>query len=210
MKVYKWFLRYEYLSGHPKVFRSMTGLRIPEFNQLMTEVAPLYAATERKRLARLDRVHVPGPGHPFRLDYRDLLLLTLIWLGQYSIGEVLGYFFGVSEPGAWRTAVRMLPVLEAASRSTFRWPDRKQGRSLPEILDDCPEAAVVIDTFEQRVWHPNDREKAKGRYSGKPTCSRFPYGHCRGACWRGQPPPRVEGCCLDRARGKGSPPMPLL
>ncbi|MEA3376277.1 MAG: transposase family protein [Chloroflexota bacterium] len=161
------FMRYEYLSDHPRVFRSMTGLTVSEFDQSVVEVEPFYAATERKRLARPDRVRAPGAGHPFSLGYRDSLLMTLIWLRQYPVGEVLGYFFGVSEPTARRTVGRMLPALEAAGRVTFRWPNRKQGRSLPEILDECPEVAVVIDTFEQRVRRPKDREKAKKHYSGK-------------------------------------------
>ena len=160
-------MRYEYLSDHPRVFRSMTGLTVPEFDQTVVEVEPLYEATERERLARPDRIRAPGAGHPFELGYRDSLLLTLIWLRQYPTGEVLGYFFGVSEPTARRTVKRMLPALEAAGRATFRWPNREQGHSLPEILEDCPELAVVIDSFEQRIRRPKDREKARKHYSGK-------------------------------------------
>lgn len=160
-------MRYEYLSEHPRVFQSMTGVGVSEFDQLVVELEPFYEKTEQKRLARPDRVRGPGAGHPFELDYRDSLLATLIWLRQYPTGEVLGYFFGVSEPTARRTVLRMLPALEAAGRATFRWPDRNRGRSLPEILEDCPEVAVVIDSFEQRMRRPKDRGKAAAHYSGK-------------------------------------------
>jgi hypothetical protein len=160
-------MRYEYLSEHATVFRSMTGLSVSEFDQMVIEVAPNYETTERERLARPDRLRAPGAGHPFELDYRDRLLLTMIWLRQYPTGEVLGYFFGVSEPTARRTVKRVLPALEAAGRATFRWPDRKKGRSLPEILKDCPEVAVVIDSFEQRIRRPKDKGKADENYSGK-------------------------------------------
>ena len=160
-------MRYEYLSEHPTVFRSMTGLSVSEFDRTVIEVASSYEVTERERLARADRLRAPGAGHPFELDYRDQLLLTMIWLRQYPTGEVLGYFFGVSEPTARRTVKRVLPALEAAGRATFRWPNRKRGRSLPEILEDCPEVAVIIDSFEQRVRRPKDREKADENYSGK-------------------------------------------
>jgi hypothetical protein len=160
-------MRYEYLSEHPTVFRSMTGLSVSEFDRLVVEVEPCYKATERERLARPDRVRAPGAGHPFELDYQDSLLLTMIWLRQYPTGEVLGYFFGVSEPTARRTVKRVMPGVEATGRATFRWPDRKKGRNLPEILEDCPEVAVVIDSFEQRIRRPKDREKANENYSGK-------------------------------------------
>jgi hypothetical protein len=160
-------MRYEYLSDHPRVFRSMTGLTVSEFDQTVVEVEPLYEATEWERLARPDRLRAPGAGHPFELDYRDSLLLTLIWLRQYPTGEVLGYFFGVSEPTARRTVKRMLLALEAAGRATFRWPNRKRGRSLLGILEDCPELAVIIDSFGQRIRRPKEREKARKHYSGK-------------------------------------------
>ena len=161
------FMRHDYLSEHPRVFRSMTGLAVSEFDQLAVGVVPYYETTEQERLARPDRIRAPGAGHPFELDYRDSLLLAVIWLRQYPTNEVLGYFFGVSEPTARRTVKRMLPALEAAGRATFRWPNRKQGRDLPEILEDCPELAVVIDTFEQRIRRPKDKEKADDHYSGK-------------------------------------------
>ncbi len=160
-------MRYEYLSEHSTVFRSMTGLSVSEFDRLVFEVEPCYEATERERLARPNRLRAPGAGHPFELDYQDALLLTMIWLRQYPTGAVLGYFFGVSEPTARRTVKRVLPAVEATGRATFRWPDRKKGRSLPEILEDCPEVAVVIDSFEQRIRRPKDREKADENYSGK-------------------------------------------
>jgi len=158
---------YEYLSEHPRVFRSTTGLEVSEFDQSAVDIAPYYEITERERLAYPDRIRAPGAGHPFELDYRDSLLLTVIWLRQYSTNEVLGYFFGVSEPTARRTVKRLLPALEAAGRATFRWPDWKHGRDLPEILEDCPELAVVIDTFEQRIRRPKDKKKAADHYSGK-------------------------------------------
>jgi hypothetical protein len=35
------------------------------------------------------------------------------------------------------------------------------------LLQDTPELAVVIDSFEQRVQRPRDRDEADGDYSGK-------------------------------------------
>jgi hypothetical protein len=145
----------------------MTGLPVSEFDQTVVEVEPHHEAKERERLARRDRLRAPGAGHPFEMDFRNALLLTVIWLRQYPTGAVLGYFFGVSEPTARRTVKRVLPALEAAGRATFRWPDRKKERSLPEILEDCPEVAVVIDSFEQRIQRPKDRQTADENYSGK-------------------------------------------
>ena len=160
-------MRFKYLRQHPRVFRSVTGLTIAEFKELLGELRPFFEAREAKRLARPDRIRAPGAGHPWGLDYRDSVLLTLVWLRLYPTGVVLGYFFGIAESSVRRTLARFLPVLEAAGRATFRWPSRKQGRKLPEILEDCPEVAVIIDSFEQQVQRPKDKEKAKAHYSGK-------------------------------------------
>jgi hypothetical protein len=82
-------MRFEYLNRHPRVFRSVTGLTIAEFNELLVELRPFFEAHEAKRLARPDRIRAPGAGHPWGLDYRNGVLLTLVWLRLYPTGIVL-------------------------------------------------------------------------------------------------------------------------
>jgi len=162
-------LRYEHLSHHPNVFKSLTGLQIREFNRLVEEMLPLYQAAEAQRLSRPDRQRAIGGGHPFEMADRDHLLLTVVWLRVYPTHEVLGYLFGVSAVTAGRTIQRVLPVLEHAGRDTMRMPDpgKKRRRQLDDLLRDTPELAVVIDSFEQRVQRPKDKHEADGYYSGK-------------------------------------------
>jgi hypothetical protein len=50
------FMRFEHLSQHPRVFRSVTGLAVAEFRGLRYELRPFFEANEVKRLARPDRV----------------------------------------------------------------------------------------------------------------------------------------------------------
>lgn len=162
-------LQYAYLTRYPSVFKSMTGLHRHEFEALAEDVLPRYAAAEQQRLSRPTRQRAIGAGHPFALDARDQLLLTVVWLRQYPTHEVLGYLFGVSDTAVSRTLPRWVPLLEAAGRDTMRLPDpgRKRRRSLDALLADTPEVAVLIDTFEQRVQRPTDRSKADDHYSGK-------------------------------------------
>lgn len=162
-------MRYIHLSQHPNVFYSVTGLRVAEFDELLVEVLPQYAAHEQQRLERPDRQRAIGAGHPFELKDHDHILLTVVWLRVYPTHEVLGYLFGVSDSTVSRLIQRVLPVLEAAGRDTMRLPDpgKKQRRTLDDLLQDTPELAVVIDSFEQRVQRPRDRDEADGYYSGK-------------------------------------------
>ena len=162
-------MRYLYLSEYANVFRAMTGLHLGEFDELVQDVQPKYAEAERARLNRAGRKRDIGAGHPIALNDRDQILLTVVWLRVYPTQEVLGYLFGVSDSAARSAVERVLPVLEAAGRDTMRMPDpgRKRRRKLSDLLRDTPDLAVVIDSFEQRVQRPRDREAADGLYSGK-------------------------------------------
>ena len=162
-------MRYSWVSQYPQVFLSMTGLRVSEFDTLVDEVLPAYTAAEVARLERPERERALGAGHPFELSARDHLLLTVVWWRVYPTHEVLGYLFGVSDSTVSRLIQRVLPVLEQAGRDTMRMPDpgKKRRRTLEALLQETPELAVVIDTFEQRVQRPRDRDEADELYSGK-------------------------------------------
>jgi len=162
-------MRYNHLSGHPNIFLKMTGLHLPEFDQLVEEMRPHFAEAEYERLSRPNRQREMGGGRRPELDARDQILLTVIWLRVYPTHEVLGYLFGVSDSTAGRVVNRVLPLLEQAGRDTMRLPDpgRKKRRSLDDLLRDTPELAVVIDSFEQRVQRPKAVEERDSYYSGK-------------------------------------------
>ena len=147
----------------------MTGLRLAEFADLLTDVLPRFGAAETERLTRAERQRAIGGGHPFDLTPRDQTLLTVVWLRRYPIHEVLGFLFDVSDSTVSRYIRRVLPLLEAAGRATMRLPDpgRKQRRQLADLLKETPELAVVIDSFEQRVQRPRTRSEADPYYSGK-------------------------------------------
>ncbi len=162
-------LRYEYLSTKPAVFQSMTGLTIRLFDELTVDLEPCYQAAEWARLDRPDRQRTIGGGREIELPLRDQLLLTVVWLRCYPKQQVLGYLFAVSEATVSRTLARIVPLLEAAGRDTMRMPDpgRKQRRELDELLQQTPELAVIIDTFEQKVQRHRDPQEADRSYSGK-------------------------------------------
>jgi len=162
-------MKYVYLSGFPKIFLTMTGLHLDEFDDLVEEVEPLYQAAEQKRLSRPDRQRDLGGGDHPDLSVRDQILLTVIWLRQYPTQDVLGYFFGVSQATVSRYLERVLPILSQDGRDRMRMPDpgRKRRHKLDELLRDMPEIMVVIDSFEQKVQRPKDVAERDAWYSGK-------------------------------------------
>ncbi len=162
-------LHYERLYRYPTVFKAMTGLTVPQFDDLVTDLLPRYRHAEQLRLSRPERKRAIGAGHPFELTPRNQCLLTVVWLRVYPIHEVLAYLFGISDTTVSRIIARVLPLLEASGRDTMRLPDpgRKRRRQLDALLDDTPDLAVVIDTFEQPVQRHKDRKQADTHYSGK-------------------------------------------
>jgi hypothetical protein len=162
-------MRYEHLSQHPTVFKAVTGLSVKEFDELTEDVLPKYAEAEETRLSRPDRKRAIGAGHPFTLKARDQILLTVVWLRVYPVHEVLGYLFGVSDSAVSRIIRRVVPALEQAGRDSMRMPDpgRKRRKHLDDLLEETPELAVVIDSFEQKVQRPPDHDEQKRYYSGK-------------------------------------------
>jgi hypothetical protein len=159
-------MRYDYLSQQPNVFQKCTGLTVPVFEQLVDDVLPLYLEAETQRLNRPQRQRALGAGHPFELDERDHLLLTIIWLRLYPIHEVLAYLFGISDSTVSRLIARVLPILEQSGRDGMRLPDpgRKHRRQLPDLLQAIPELTLIVDSFEQRVQRPPNDDS---HYSGK-------------------------------------------
>ena len=112
--------RYDQLRRHPTVFLKMTGLRVNEFEQLLTDMLPRIADADGARLQRADRRRAAGAGRHADLARSNQLLLTIIWLRQYPTNEVLGFLFGVSDSTVSRVLSRLLPLLEAAGKDTMR------------------------------------------------------------------------------------------
>jgi hypothetical protein len=165
------------LREQPTVFRALTGLAIEEFDGLAQDLVPTVAeaaaaAAEQARRGQPKRRRAAGGGHPFALSFRAQLLLVVIWLRQYPTSPVLGYLFGISHPTVLRTIARVLPILERSGRDTMRLPGhgargRRSRRSLNDLLVAIPDLTIIVDSFEQRVQRPRDRQEADRYYSGK-------------------------------------------
>ncbi len=168
-------LRYSLLRHKAGIFKTMTGLTVALFDELVWDLEPAYAQATTARRERPGRKRAVGAGHPCCLSARDEILLTVIWLRHSVTQEALGYVFGVSDTTAPRAIRRVLPVLEAAGRATMRTPppSRRQRygvaetlRAFPELADLDDEARVV-DSSQQRVQRPTDQQEAVGTIQGR-------------------------------------------
>ncbi len=87
-------IRLETLCRKPRLFRSLTGVDLDEFEEILARLLPVWEQQERERLSRPNRRRAIGGGRKYRLSIPDMLLMTLIWLRQAWNTEALAFFFG--------------------------------------------------------------------------------------------------------------------
>ena len=76
-------ISYERLVRKPRVFKSITGLSIAEFNQLYQKFAPAWVEHERQRLEHPQRKRAIGGGRKYSLKSKDQLVMVTCWLRLY-------------------------------------------------------------------------------------------------------------------------------
>jgi len=146
-------IRYKTLKQHPKHFLRFTGLKVKEFDKLVSEIHSDYLNQRIKRLNKNNpnRIRKIGGGRKKILStLEDQLLLTLVWAKLYPSYLVLEYFFGVDESTVCRTIQEIIPLLQ----SKFILPKRRKGKKittieeLKEIIPDLDE--ILTDATEQK------------------------------------------------------------
>lgn len=202
--------RYANLHRAGRVFRTLTGLTVAEFDSVAAEVLPTVAVVERCRSERPHRQHAPGGGPLFQLEWRDPLLLTLIWLRVYPTPEALGFLFSVSDKDRHPHPGPRAPLLAGWGQQPLPRDDPapQRGRPTAALLRDLPELAVSVDRFEQAVQRPHDRTEADTCYSGKKQqhTIKTQTRSIGAACYRvsnREGWDRRDGCSIRRRYGQG-------
>jgi hypothetical protein len=173
------------LRRKPRHFQSFTGLTVQEFDRLLLEVKPAYAAHLHEQRERPERERAVGGGHGFSLPVAERLLLGLISLRLYVSQSLLSYLFGLDESNISRelnrrllpVLLRVLPVPLRDAPLRAQHPEygtvgsgkpRKKIRTVEELFLAYPELKeVLVDATEQEVPKPKDKGNRKLRYSGK-------------------------------------------
>lgn len=163
-------INYQRLSQKPKIFKSLTGTTLDEFNELSRQSYPVWRQQEQERLSRPDRHRAIGGGRKYELKFREQLLMTLVWLRLYLTTDALGYFFGVDKSTASRNTRRLLAALRVVGEGTLGWPEppqRGQGKNVAQALTEYPDLFALVDATEQAVRRSSDDETQRQHYSGK-------------------------------------------
>ena len=161
-------MNYDVLSRKPLIFKSFTGLEVPELDAVYTKIQESYAAYEEKRLHREDRKRKIGAGHPFKLPLKDRLVMLLIYHRLYVTSTLLAFLFDLGQTNV----LKNIRILEPLVKEVLPLPSKlhqKTGRlgTLDEVEAHFPGFKAFLDATEQEIPRPKDKGKRRTHYSGK-------------------------------------------
>jgi hypothetical protein len=156
-----------HIRQHPKICKQLIGLSLTQLEQLIFQVSAVDEKHKQETESRKFRVNQKGAGRPRNLTTDEEICLTLFYLRQMPIFEVLGMMFEVSKTTANDVFHDWLPILQELLPSSLLEEWKK-------AIDDnefCQELLtsyqLLVDSFEQPRERPEDDDEQKKFFSGK-------------------------------------------
>jgi hypothetical protein len=147
--------------------RALTSLDGPAFLKLEKRFAEVLAAElARQTRAGQPRQRAAGAGPKGALPtVRHQLFFILFYLKAYPIQDVMGYFFGLSQPQVCARVAQLLPLLQTLMHAEL---PARHGRDLAEVFAHLPEVReVIIDGTERPIARPQHKGRRDRHYSGR-------------------------------------------
>ena len=144
-----------------------------EFDSLFNKkIAKRYDKYEIQRLSckrKSVRERKAGAGRPFKLDLKDIFLMLLVYYRLYITYTLAGFLFSLDQSNICR---RDIQKIESMIRKCIPIPQKicnitKRLRTPDEVEKYFPGFLAFIDSTEQQIPRPVDKEKSKMYYSGK-------------------------------------------
>jgi len=177
---------YHKLSRKPKLFLSVTGMNLHQFQALLPQFERADEKFERRRKRKVvvtgrKRQRGIGGGAQFANDLCDRLLMLLFYYRLYLTQELMTLLFKAEDKSVICRSIQLmrpvfesvLPVPERARQRLLSLADKEQKRrtkrigSVEEFRQAYPELTFIIDGVEQPKRKPKAPAKRKSDYSGK-------------------------------------------
>ncbi len=162
-------LSYERLSKKPLLFKSFTGLSVQEFDDIYNEIVKRYEKHEIKRLSkRKDRERSIGAGRYFKLDVKNRFLMLLVYYRLYITYTLAGFLFDLDQSNICRDIQKIEPLIRKCVPIPQKIYNKTKRLKTPEEVEEYfPGFLSFIDSTEQQIPRPVDKNKRKMYYSGK-------------------------------------------
>lgn len=149
------------LRRQPGTIRSVCGLSVEKFDDILARFLPAWEAARRQRLTKRERRRAYGGGRRHGLAVEDRRLLALIYYRPYTPHRFLEWLFGLDHTNVGRTIRAVTPMLNRLLPVSEHRADPGEG------LDGERLAALFYDATEQPVQRPSGPTEQKRFYSGK-------------------------------------------
>lgn len=171
----------EYICQSPKLAKQLIGLSLPQLEKLIqqavSEAAPSASARDRQRKKEAElqkvRVNKKGAGRSKHLSADEEICLTLFYLRQMPIFEVLGMMFDVSRTSANYIFHYWLPILGDLLPSSLLQEWKKAINDDEFVKELLTSYELLVDSSEQCRERPKDQEEPEKYYSGKQQAHTF-------------------------------------
>lgn len=147
--------------------RALTSLDGTAFVKLEKRFARVLAeATASQTRAGQPRQRAAGAGPKGALpSVRAQLFFILFYLKAYPTQDVMGYFFGLSQPQVCARVAQLLPLLKTLMQAEL---PARHGRDLAEVLAHIPAVhEVLVDGTERPIARPQHKGRRDRHYSGR-------------------------------------------
>ena len=160
------------INTRPKQGKRMIGLGANALWDLWQRVSELDRAAQQQRIHAPDRKRQAGGGRKKAAHVLCRLLVSLLYLRQHWTMQAIAETIHCSEATVWNYIHEMLPYIRQALPASLleQWQqecDSIERGELEEWLAELPEGALLVDTWEQPIQRPQDKEAQEACYSGK-------------------------------------------
>lgn len=149
-----------------RLCKSLTGLTVFEFNNLVSDFSWNYHEYEAKRIK--ERVRKLGGGRESKIEtIEEKLFYVLFYLKTYPTFDMASFYVGFARSKAHKWAHILFPILEQTMKRKFVLPQRKIS-SREEFEKLYPEVKEVFtDGIERSIERSKNKKKQNKTYSGK-------------------------------------------
>jgi hypothetical protein len=163
-------LSYDGLSKKPLLFKSFTGVTVQEFDDIYyNDIIKKYSKHELKRLSkRKNRKRSTGAGRHFKLDLKDRFVMILVYYRLYITYTLAGFLFDLDQSNICRDIQKIESlVMQCVPIPQKIYPITKRLKTPEDVEMYFPGFLTSIDSTEQQIPRPVNKESRKMYYSGK-------------------------------------------
>lgn len=158
---------FDYIQKYPSRTKQILGISHEQFQALLESALKEDIKIQKEKETQKVRINYPVGGRKKLLSNSEQICLCLFYLRQIPTFEILGMLFGISKSEAHVTFHYWIKIIRVILPSSLL--EQMQGKegNLMIVQEILTNFKLLVDSLEQPIDRPSDKEKQKKFYSGK-------------------------------------------